>query len=115
MLIDHTLKAYTIFFADKPFLHDVFVLRYEHFIRDPQRYIEDICRFIGIPPFHFTQNIQHDINTEYFIEWKKYIHDTSEDILSSQELERRFNMTGYSIHSATPLSVGERGTPEQIL
>jgi hypothetical protein len=41
-LIKHTLLGYEIFMQDMPHLHCVYVLRYEDFVAEPQRFINDI-------------------------------------------------------------------------
>ncbi|GBE11908.1 hypothetical protein BMS3Abin13_00184 [bacterium BMS3Abin13] len=103
-LIDHTLKTYDLFFKDRTFLRDVFVLRYEHFVLEPQASVDNICGTIGVRPFPVNQMVRRDINARYFEEWEQYIQDQGSALFDDvEELERRFNTVGYSIRSQYPI------------
>ncbi len=102
-LIEHCLICYERFFADRPFLRRVYVLRYEEFVSRPQETLADILAFAGLDAAPVTAEVRTDVNEKYIGLWEEdYVgvgspparHELSE---MTEKLEPRMNGVGYSL------------------
>jgi len=53
-LIDHTLLGYEIFMNDMDYLCNVYVLRYEDFVANPQDEIDKVYYFLNLESLHIN-------------------------------------------------------------
>jgi|TARA_B110000902_G_scaffold213317_1_gene244738 hypothetical protein len=98
-LVEHTLTGYEIFMKDMAYLNNVYVVRYEEFVLNPQNEIDKIFGFLGLKSLPIQHSVISNINEKYFSMWE----DDRKSILKknfpvSDELEKRTNKFGYSIH-----------------
>ncbi len=109
-LLDHTLLAYEKFFEDMAFLNEVYVLRYEEFILNPQSTIDSIYKFLGLKSVVITHNIDKAINEKYFNKWgleRKKLVNRIFYASRFNKLEVRSNKFGYSLEqyrTSTPVA-----------
>ena len=71
-LVQHWLAAHEIFASDRRHLRNLFVLRYEDFTRDPQRWLDRIYRFLGVESVPNRVDIEQGVNEKYFAKWKRH-------------------------------------------
>ena len=64
----HWHAAYSIMLEDIGSGDDCLVIRYEDFVRSPQRYLDQICDLVGIAKFSASQIVE-DHNEKYFLDW----------------------------------------------
>jgi len=100
-LVEHSLRGYEILMKDMPYLNDVYVLRYEDFVNDPQKEINKIYVFLGLEPIPIQHTVRCNVNEKYFSMWcdnrKSWLKRLFFPI--SDELEYRANRFGYSINN----------------
>lgn len=102
-LLEHWITCHKIFNQDKKFLKNLFVLTYEDFVREPDVYLEKIYRFLGIPGFVRTIEVQKGVNEKYFALWQAAIdhHNRFTKKLRSfkyDKLEKEVYKFGYSLY-----------------
>jgi hypothetical protein len=102
-LIEHTLLCYESFLRDMPFLHRVYVLRYEEFVAQPADAITDVLAWLGLEPFEFAQSVQPNSNDAYFATWEAERESLFADPSvgfgnprTFRQFEKRANVFGYS-------------------
>lgn len=104
-LVEHSLRGYEIFEKDMPFLRDVYVLRYEDIVDNPQEQINKVYDFLGLDSIPVQHAIRPHENKKYFLMWQ----DNRRRILKrvqfpiTDHMENRANRFGYSIHDCTNL------------
>ncbi|MEM5498169.1 sulfotransferase [Paraglaciecola mesophila] len=98
-LIEHTLLGYEILLNDLPHLKNVYVLRYEDFVQNPQNKINSIFDFLGLASLTVKHKIRLEVNEQYYARWQrnraniiKRLHFPLTD-----KVEQRFNNIGYSL------------------
>lgn len=99
-LLDHTLKAYEAFFKDMRSLNSVYILRYEEFVKEPQKVIENVFNYLSLDPVEITHSIRSNINDKYFVMWEEDRKKIINRILPNRlvnKFEERVNNCGYSI------------------
>lgn len=100
-LLEHSILAYELFLKDMKHLSSVYVLRYEEFILDPQKEIENIFSYLEISPININHVVRSNVNDAYFSMWendrKKILYRIFNGV--SQVLEHRSNKFGYSINN----------------
>ena len=73
----HWQVAHTIMLADIQNRADCLVIRYEDFVAQPQRYLDEICQLSGIATFSPGEAVS-DHNEKYFAAWQqRYARDTA--------------------------------------
>lgn len=99
-LLEHSLRAYEIFLRDMQFINNLYVLRYEEFVLEPQKVIDEIFNFIGIPSLLNIHDVRKDVNFKYFEMWKKDSKKIIKRLIQRipSRFERRANKFGYSIN-----------------
>lgn len=70
-LLKHTLNAYDLFFKDRSKLGSVFVLRYEDFVENPQKIIDEIFDFLHLETIEVDKDIRKNVNQKYFSLWEQ--------------------------------------------
>ncbi|MCW8091286.1 sulfotransferase family protein [Alteromonas sp. ASW11-130] len=98
-LVEHTLRGYEIFFNDLNHLNEVYVLRYEEFIEQPQVELDKIFKFLELEAIPIQHEVRKNINDKYFAMWEA---NRSSIIKKMQfpvtrAIEKRANLFGYSI------------------
>jgi len=103
-LLKHTLLAYERFLRDKSHLRDVFILRYEDLVNQPQDVVGSIFEYLNLVSVEVGQVIRSNINEQYFEMWERDL--ASGSITASDmppEFEARINRLGYSIRDCNAL------------
>lgn len=104
-LIEHTLRGYEIFMDDMPHLNNVYVLRYEDFVKSPGDEIVKVYEFLGLEPIPLRHEVRPNVNEKYFSAWRS----NRQSLLNrlrfpvSSRLEGRANRFGYSLRNCTNL------------
>lgn len=104
-LVEHWLRCHERFKVDRPELAHVFVLRYEEFVVEPQRFVDVLCRWIGIETTPIQRSISTEINEKYFARWRAdkkarsalLTGKSSNELGTNTILEKRFQEFGYSL------------------
>ena len=68
-LLEHTLVAYERVFVDANHLRNVYTLRYEDFVQDPEAELGDLFRYLGLGPCEIREAVNPSINQRYFRMW----------------------------------------------
>lgn len=99
-LIKHWLICYEAFERDKEHLKNCYVLKYEHFVKNPQFYLNEIYNFIEVGKYNNKVKIRPDVNQKYFQRWLKdrnIILFKRNYKKAISEFEARVNKFGYSL------------------
>ncbi len=67
----HWLVCHEIFLQDRPHLERVMVIKYEHFVSDPDAWTARLYRFLGLEPYPVSQPVRSDVNEKYFAMWRR--------------------------------------------
>lgn len=107
-LLEHTLRCYERFMADMPFLHNVYVLRYEEFVKAPEEILQSLLRWIGIKHMSLDKKVVANINEKYFKQWEADRRNIVKKIfwpvsILWRKFEKRANVFGYSIYKPEAL------------
>ncbi|MBA6412688.1 sulfotransferase [Parahaliea sp. F7430] len=98
-LIDHTLRAYEIFFEDRSYLANCHLVYYEDFVERPQEIVDQIFEFLGLEKQNLDREISPLVNQRYFESWRndrrKFWRPVPRRV--SPELELCANRVGYSL------------------
>jgi len=99
-IFEHWLACHEIFQADRRYLENVMVVKYEHFVADPDRWMGDICAFLGLNEHLTRQEILPNVNEKYFNMWRKDFSGVFSGRAARSVIERyetRLNPFGYSL------------------
>lgn len=98
-LLEHTMLGYEIFLNDMKYLRNVYVIRYEDFVANPQDEIDNIFEFLNLGSIHIQHAVRPNVNDKYFSMWESNRKRFLNRILSpvNADLEERANKLGYSI------------------
>lgn len=70
-IMENWLVSHEIFFKeDLPYLQHAHILKYEHFVTDPQGCISDIFGFLGLENHKTEQKVLSTVNEKYFSMWR---------------------------------------------
>lgn len=101
MLIDHWLTVYERSVADQPRLERVMTMRYEDFVRDPQRVLDDTFRFLELDPVPLTREVSVQVNRDYFARWNSQLEKSALQQRYARYIGRRYesrvNRLGYTL------------------
>jgi len=99
-LIKHWLICYKTFENDKKYLKNFYILKYEHFVKNPQFYLNKIYNFIGVSEFNNNAGVRPNVNQKYFQKWlddrNSFLFKRKFEKLIS-EFEKEVNKFGYSL------------------
>jgi sulfotransferase family protein len=100
-LFDHWLHCHVLFEEDKKFLKHVYELSYEDYVRDPDKYHEEIAAFIGtrVPEGSMDQ-VTGLYNERYFNRWSDLLNNsafTGYYRFIAVKYEPKFMNYGYSL------------------
>jgi hypothetical protein len=105
-LVHHWLVCHERFEADRPRLRHVHVLRYEDFVREPERILTEIHGFLGLEPHPLERDVDPQINARYLERWMR----RRSSLLSApyvglmrRRFESRLQSFGYSLDRLEPV------------
>ena len=100
-LFEHWLHCHALFEEDKKYLKHVYELSYEDYVRDPDKYHEEIAAFIGTRvPETSVERVTGVYNERYFDRWSDFLNKsafTSYYRFIAVEYEPKFMNYGYSL------------------
>src|SRR5437588_439900 len=100
-LFDHWLHCHALFDEDKKHLKYAYELSYEDYVRDPDKYHEEIAAFIGTRiPETSMERVTGVYNERYFDRWSDLLNKsalTSYYRFIAVEYEPKFMNYGYSL------------------
>lgn len=104
-LIRHWAVCHEIYARDRPYLRNVFELKYENLVSRPNYWLDIVYSWLGIDRYPCTEEFRRQIDKVYFQEWRKLqgnplLRIYAELIIRS--LERRVNAFGYSLRDLEP-------------
>ncbi len=104
-LLEHSILAYEIFLKDMKHLSSVYVLRYEEFVLDPKKTIENIFSYLEINPVNVNHAVHSNVNDRYFSMWEKDRKKILNRVFDSaaKKFEHRSNKFGYSLNNCSEL------------
>jgi len=77
-LFDHWLHCHALFEDDKKYLKHVYELSYEDYVRDPDKYHEEIAAFIGTRvPANPMEQVTDLYNERYFNRWSDFLNNSA--------------------------------------
>lgn len=100
-LLRHWIKAHRIFEKDKIHLKNLYTLKYELFVQNPDYYLNEIFDFIGVHNLTNNLDVKKNINNHYFSRWEKHLKNPMRKyLLKSQynSIEKEINKFGYSLY-----------------
>lgn len=101
-LLEHFFRCHERFRDDMPFLKKVLALRYEDFVREPDRTLCALFEWIGLEPISAHQEIKSEVNKTYFTQWERERRSFIKNNVFGfrkllNEYEARANAFGYSV------------------
>ncbi|GAB3290004.1 sulfotransferase family protein [Parahaliea aestuarii] len=107
-IIDHTLTAYEQFLRDRPALRQSLLIHYEDFVLAPQKLLDEMLDFLGLPSIPLDRPVQQDVNARYFEQWqsdrRKFWKPVPRRL--PKALEPRARALGYSLESLERVEPG---------
>lgn len=70
-LIKHWIVVHEIFNKDSEHIKRLYVLKYEEFVNDPGKYLNEIYVFLGLNEHAGSVTVHPDANLAYFERWRK--------------------------------------------
>jgi len=105
-LFDHWLHCHALFDEDKKYLKHVYELSYEDYVRDSDKYHEEIAAFIGTRvPENGMEKASPIYNQKYLDRWHKLLVESPFRVYYlylARKYESRFSQYGYSLISGLP-------------
>jgi hypothetical protein len=98
--IKHWLVCHEHLREDVPYLKQVIILKYEEFVRAPQKHLSRIFAFLDVPDHPPEQEIRTDINAKYIGFWNASAARLPGSLVTkaiSASFEGRVRSFGYSI------------------
>jgi hypothetical protein len=99
-LLEHWLRCYSLFEADRERLERVYVLHYEQLVQDPAGVLRGIFAFLELDPIAPSEPVEAGANERYFRQWRELKRDPRMRVyldLASLWYERRVRRWGYSL------------------
>ena len=99
-LLEHWLRCYELFAADRKRLERVHVIRYEQLVREPEPVLRGIFGFLGLEPVPPSEAVEAGADERYFRQWRELKRDPRMRAyldLASLRYERRARRFGYSL------------------
>ncbi len=99
-LLEHCLRCYELFEADRERLERVHVVRYEELVREPEAVLRGIFGFLGLEPIPSSEPVESGANERYFRRWRELQRDPRMRAyltVASLRYERRARRFGYSL------------------
>lgn len=99
-LFEHWVVCHEIFQDDRKHLRNVFIVKYEEFVADPYRWVNEMYRFLGLGDYAMQQEVLSGVNQRYFKRWRDSLSGFFSGRMSRAIVERyeeRVNCFGYSL------------------
>ena len=99
-LVAHWLVCHERFEADRASLKNVFVLRYEEFVAEPQPQFDALLRFLGLSGCPVAREIRPNVNEGYYASWegrRRTLLGRAYIELVVRRFEQRVRRFGYSL------------------
>jgi hypothetical protein len=100
-LLNHAFLGYETMLKDMEGIDSLYILRYEDFVAEPQKTIDQIFAHLGMESTEVTHQVRTDINDKYFAMWEKDQNNRLKRLFNRipAEFEQRANQCGYSIEN----------------
>ena len=98
-LMEHWSLAHAAMQKDIPRLKHQMLLRYEDLVAAPDRHLEAVYKFIGIPPVRVDQPVSDELNAGYFALWEKHKLSNPESLKSILKHEETLSRFGYAVEA----------------
>jgi hypothetical protein len=99
-LLEHWLRCYELFRADRERLERVHIVRYEDLVRAPETVLGEVFGFLGLEPVPPSEPVEGGADERYFQQWRTLQRDLRMRAyltLASLRYERRTRRFGYSL------------------
>jgi len=99
-IFEHWLVCNEIFQADQKYLERSFVVKYEEFVAEPPKWVNDMYRFLGLSDYSMSQKILTDVNKKYFQKWNGKLAGFFSGMMHQDIIRRyedRVRCFGYSL------------------
>lgn len=100
-ILEHWLVCHEIFMEDRKYLRNQpLVIKYEHFVAEPQRWVARVHEMLGLEPRPAQQKILSHVNAKYFNKWNNDRSGTFSKITARsiiRRYEERCRAFGYSL------------------
>jgi hypothetical protein len=109
-LIMHWIKQHQLMQADAPKVRQFMWLRYEELAEEPERHLQEVCAFAGLPPHTFQElgtHVKRDSNGKYVQQYREALANPK-GAASHAGLLKRFEKDiqalelGYSLRDFEP-------------
>ena len=70
-LLKHWAHTHRVLLEDVSYLERLLLVSYERFVAAPQATLDEIWRFVDLPPHPATMRVRADVNGGYFARWER--------------------------------------------
>lgn len=99
-IFEHWLVCHEIFHEDQKHLNRSFVVKYEEFVAEPDKWVNEMYRFLGLGDYSMSQKILSGVNHRYFSLWQRNLSGFFSGRTNRRIIERfesRVRCFGYSL------------------
>lgn len=99
-IFEHWLVCHEIFRADQKRLKNSLVVKYEEFVAEPHKWVNDMYHFLGLSDFSMSQEILSNVNKRYFKIWNRKLSGLLSGPMNRaiiRQYEERVRCFGYSL------------------
>ena len=101
-LLNHWIVCHEIFYRDREYLKNLFILKYEDFVRAPDLCMGEVFDFLRIPDCTRTVEVYKDVNEKYFEQWISNINDRNwfkqkVKTIRYRKIDKKINKFNYSL------------------
>jgi hypothetical protein len=99
-ILEHWLVCHEIFRDDQKHLDHSLVVKYEEFVAEPERWVNNMYHFLGLGDYSMSQKVLSHVNEKYFAIWNKRLSGLLSGPLNRRMIERyeeRVRCFGYSL------------------
>lgn len=99
-IFEHWLVCHEIFQEDQKHLNRSFIVKYEELVAEPDKWVNDMYRFLGLNDYSMSQKILSGVNNRYFSLWQKDLSGFFSGRANQKIMERfesRVRCFGYSL------------------
>jgi len=100
-IFEHWLICHEMLKADQKHLKNAFVVKYEEFVAEPDKWVNDMYHFLGLSDFSVSQKILSDVNNRYFKIWNRKLSGLLSGPMNRMIIKRyeeRVRCFGYSLN-----------------
>ncbi len=99
-IFEHWLVCHELFMADRPYLKNVMVVKYEQFVSEPNLWVNQLYNFLQLEPYPVQQKVLTGVNDKYFKKWQNDLNSFLPSFEAKSMITRfesRLRPFGYSI------------------